>query len=63
VELSVMARTAEWKLVYTPGRELQELYDLGADPGELRNRYGDPTLAPVAETLRMRLQDWMLAHT
>jgi arylsulfatase A-like enzyme len=63
VELSVMARTAEWKLVYTPGRELQELYDLGADPGEMRNRYGDPSLTPVVETLRARLQDWMLAHT
>jgi arylsulfatase A-like enzyme len=63
VELSVMARTAGWKLVYTPGRELQELYDLGADPGELRNRYGDPALASVADALRARLQDWMLTHT
>jgi len=63
VELSVMARTADWKLVHTPGRETQELYDLRADPGERRNRFGDPALAPVAAGLLRRAQDWMLAHT
>ena len=62
VELSVMARTAEWKLVYTPGREIQELYDVRADPGELDNRYGEPGLEEVTRGLRDRLQDWMLAH-
>jgi arylsulfatase len=63
VELSVMARTADWKLVYTPGREVQELYDLRADPGELVNQYGDASLQPVADALRARIQDWLLAHT
>jgi arylsulfatase A-like enzyme len=63
VELSVMARTADWKLVHTPGRETQELYDLRADPGERRNRFGDPALEPVAAGLLRRAQDWMLAHT
>lgn len=62
VDLSVMARTAAWKLVYTPGRETQELYDLRADPGERCNRYGEAGLAPVVEALRWRIQDWMLTH-
>ena len=63
VELSVMARTPRWKLIYTPGRELQELYDVAADPGELRNRYGEPGTDATVARLRGRLQDWMLAHT
>jgi arylsulfatase A-like enzyme len=62
VELSVMARTAQWKLVYTPGREIQELYDVQADPGELHNRYGEPQLAPIVDALKARLHDWMLTH-
>jgi arylsulfatase A-like enzyme len=62
VELSAMARTAQWKLIYTPGRELQELYDVQADPGELRNRYGEPALAPIVDVLKARLHDWMLTH-
>lgn len=63
VEISVMARTQDWKLVYTPGREMQEVYDVRRDPGELRNLYGDPAVASVVETLRTRLHDWMLTHT
>src|SRR5207249_8186707 len=51
VELSAMARTAEWKLVYTPGRETQELYNLRDDPGELRNRSGEAGLAPSVPRL------------
>jgi hypothetical protein len=58
-----MARTPEWKLIYTPGREIQELYNLVEDPGELRNRYGEPALQSIAAGLRARLHDWMLAHT
>lgn len=63
VELSVMARTADWKLVYTPGRETQELYDLQHDPWERRNCYGAAAHEPVVAALRQRLQDWMLTHT
>ncbi len=63
VELSAMARTARWKLVYTPGREILELYDVEADPGELRNRYGDADTDATVDELRGRLLDWMLAHT
>jgi arylsulfatase A-like enzyme len=62
-QLAAMARTAEWKLVYTPGRETQELYDLSADPWELQNRYGDLALAAVAGHLQQRIFDWLLWHT
>ena len=61
-ELSVMARTADWKLVYTPGREGQELYDLRSDPGELRNAFGRAGTEGVVAELRGRLLDWMLAQ-
>ncbi len=63
VELSVMARTPRWKLIYTPGREIQELYDVQADPGELRNCHGEPGTEEVVRTLRERILDWMLTHT
>ena len=69
VELSVMARTPEWKLVYTPGREMQELYNVREDPRELENllapgqtRYGEDLLDRIVEHLRGRIMDWMLAH-
>jgi arylsulfatase A-like enzyme len=63
VELSAMARTSRWKLIVTPGREIQELYDLQVDPGELHNRYGEPETEPVVAHLRSRLQDWLLTYT
>ena len=57
-----MVRTPEWKLVYTPGREHNELYDLRADPWELRNCYHDPARAGVAAGLKQQLMDWHLGH-
>ena len=63
VELSAMARTSDWKLVYIPGRDTQELYNLQVDPGETRNVYGDSALTPIVETLQHRIQYWLLAHT
>ncbi len=63
VERSAMARTSRWTLIATPGREIQELYDLGVDPGELHNRYGNPGLEAVVAHLRSRLQDWLLTYT
>ena len=62
-QIAAMARTPEWKLVYSPGRDTQELYGLGTDPGELQNRYGDPSVARVADDLRQRILDWLLWHT
>ncbi len=54
-----MARTAEWKLVYTPGRERQELYDLRADPLETRNLVDDPVQTGVRERLKGDLTAWL----
>ncbi|MAG34908.1 MAG: hypothetical protein CL878_01440 [Dehalococcoidia bacterium] len=60
VELSVMARTSEWKLVYTPGRETNELYHLAEDPWELQNRYARAADQPQVATLLRSLLDWRL---
>ena len=62
VELTSMIRTAEWKLVHTPGREINELYHLTTDPWELHNVYAasernGPVVADLlhASRLPMRL--------
>jgi N-acetylglucosamine-6-sulfatase len=47
-------RTRNHKLVHWT-RHGEELYDLEADPYELRNRIDDPALADVAATLRVEL--------
>ncbi len=56
---AVMCRTHTHKYVRRLYEE-DELYDLDADPGELRNRIGDPSLAPVLEEMRQRLLDFFL---
>jgi arylsulfatase A-like enzyme len=61
-EISTMVRTPEWKLVYTPGRDLNELYNLREDPWELQNRFRDPKLTGIVEELRRQLMDWHLGH-
>ncbi len=61
-EISTMVRTPEWKLVYTPGREHNELYDLREDPWELQNCFHDSTKAGVVATLKQQLLDWHLDH-
>lgn len=51
---AIMCRTRRWKYVkrlYEP----DELYDLAADPGEVRNVAADPACAPVLAALRERL--------
>ena len=42
--------------------DLDELYDLAADPCELRNRIGDPALADVLKKMRQRLARQMAEH-
>jgi N-sulfoglucosamine sulfohydrolase len=39
-------------------RPKEELYDLAADPNELKNLEGDPSQAKVLEELRGKLADW-----
>jgi arylsulfatase A-like enzyme len=51
---AAMCRTREYKYVRRL-YEQDELYDLRADPGEMRNRIGDPSLAPVLAQLKDRL--------
>ena len=55
-----MLRTKEWKLVrHYRANELDELYDLQNDPGELRNLYNDARYSDVRARLQQRLNEWM----
>ena len=55
----VMCRTKGYKYVRRL-HESDELYDLQADPGELRNRIDDPALAPVLAELKDRTLTFFL---
>ena len=51
-------RTERYKLIhYYEAPEEFELYDLQEDPGELHNRYGDPSYAALARQLRQRIEE------
>ena len=63
VELSAMVRTREWKYVHTPGREVQELYEVEGDPWELRNLHGREEYEGVVRELRERVLEWRLKYT
>lgn len=54
---ATMVRTMTHKLIH---RRLgvSELYDLGNDPRELKNRYDDPRLADVRANLERRMLEW-----
>ena len=53
-----MVRTARWKYVRYLGYG-EELYDLAADPGELRNLASEPGAASDRARLARELDDWM----
>jgi arylsulfatase A-like enzyme len=53
-----MVRDARWKYVWN-AVDVDELYDLEADPGELHNRTADPTCSEDLRRLRHRLVEWM----
>lgn len=56
-----MVRTSRWKYVHdplSPPEELDELYDLEADPAELTNVAADPANAGVVARMRDRLEAW-----
>lgn len=54
-----MIRTSDWKLVrHHLANQLDELYDLRADPGETQNLYANPTQRDVRERLQQRLTTW-----
>jgi arylsulfatase A-like enzyme len=52
-----MVRTAGWKYVYNP-HDLDELYNLRDDPGELTNLAEHPEFAGVREEMQARLLGW-----
>jgi len=56
---AVMCRTKTHKLVRRL-YEMDELYDLKKDPGELENRSGDKGLAAVEAGLKERMLKWFL---
>ena len=57
-----MVRTKDWKFVTDPGSDdLDELYDLNADPWELTNVAYDPANIPVISEMRARLMEWATA--
>jgi arylsulfatase A-like enzyme len=55
-----MVRTQRWKYTHDVTGEVDELYDLEADPGELTNLAADPTSRDVVAELRRTLADWLL---
>ena len=53
-----MVRTDRYKYVYN-GPDIDELYDLAADPAELQNLIDHPEYEDVRREMRTRLADWM----
>ncbi|MBV9926088.1 MAG: sulfatase-like hydrolase/transferase [Acidobacteria bacterium] len=50
-------RTARWKYIHYPDLEgMDELYDLAADPGEVRNLINDPASRPALEAMKAELE-------
>ena len=54
-------RTERWKYVWNL-TDVDELYDLEADPGEKENRVSDPALSDLLSDLRRRLWDDLSSH-
>jgi len=56
-----MVRTQGWKYVHDPMGDLDELYDLNADPWELSNLINDPPSPSVVDELQRLLLDWSIS--
>ena len=52
--------TDQWKITVYAGQPFGELFDLADDPGELRNRWDDPSYRGVRDDLRLRLLDELI---
>jgi arylsulfatase len=57
-EYMVMRRDARWKLVYYLGETCGELYDMSADPGEVRNLWSSPEHTELREQMVKDLLVW-----
>jgi arylsulfatase A-like enzyme len=57
-----MVRTAEWKYIYCTEEGTEELYDMRAPDGELRNLAADPAHRQARESLRASLIHWCREH-
>jgi len=57
-----MIRTRTHKYVHRYPYGPHELYDLGSDPDERENLWGQPQHAALAEELKGRLDDWFVHH-
>jgi hypothetical protein len=47
------------RLFFQPTKPAEELYDVNADPHEIRNLAGDAKLAPVLKEMRAALDRWI----
>lgn len=48
----------DWKYVYWPDYDYEQLFDLKADPEELRNVASDPTYAAQRSKMKQKLEEW-----
>ena len=55
----IMARSTNWKLVFYPGEEYGELYDLREDPNELYNLYAKQGHADNQHAIVERMMHWL----
>jgi len=54
-----MIRERNWKLIWYPKIDRWQLFDLGADPQELRDLIDNASLAPRIDDLRGKLFNWL----
>ncbi|THF74013.1 sulfatase family protein [Cohnella fermenti] len=51
-------QTAKWKYVFYYDEDIEEMYDLEADPDENVNVAGDPALSEIRSSFKNRLDQW-----
>ena len=55
-----MVRSREWKLVHFLGEDFGPLFNLKADPGELRNLWDEPELEDKKRELLDAMRSWLI---